>query len=557
MSQKTQCTIVAKVIHYHIVVNYKHTRGIQSFNWQPQYSQDNKTSINWQNEYNMLLSQIKHEFKIKNECNIWIKQSGVSNNQFDSDSLECAWDEVMNQQIVSLDVSIKKVYVGISNQCPYCNILFEQFEDGYKHISHCSQSNQVHAKCPICDHIFKGEFGLKQHMRTIHPNDFKNGKYTNNEYKKPVNHKDGQVTVFDCKKCKLYFKTQYAANKHQSHYHNQSNTNIKVDKDDDDDHDEPPKKKQRKDQTKQVTGYGVWFVNKCNGLEQKQLRQAHEILRIQWRKLPNWQQLFWTDIAEGASNKTYKQLILQTYRSLTLQIEKNKINHFHKHDHIIAFKQTKMKHWKHENTLAYHGAIQDFIKQNGETNEFSLIKIRNNNNNKPQYYQIHQVLQKYTISNKSDVAALNQQFGVKAQMDIPQFTVLSKYIGYECTSKEYKNYYQQQTPNNKLLHDKYTFILEFDNLFLPLNYTLPPHVQDGKIYVDPIALGKGRIKETNIIAFVNDCRTNMAINQLSNEDQNRYNCNFVECLIDGYPSLFLITFKTIKKNEPLWTYYCQ
>ena len=76
------------------------------------------------------------------------------------------------------------------------------------------------------------------------------------------------------------------------------------------------------------------------------------------------------------------------------------------------------------------------------------------------------------------------------------------------------------------------------------------------LVLDIVACGLGNgIPDDVIPAFVNDSRKDINSSKQTNEDKKIQNCEFVCTLVNGWPSIFLITTKDIIKGEYLWCYY--
>ena len=77
-----------------------------------------------------------------------------------------------------------------------------------------------------------------------------------------------------------------------------------------------------------------------------------------------------------------------------------------------------------------------------------------------------------------------------------------------------------------------------------------------ELILDTVALGFGEgIPDYAILSWINDCRKNIYLKNLTNDDNNHLNCIFVTGLVNGWPSVFLVTTKTIEKNVQLLTDY--
>ena len=84
---------------------------------------------------------------------------------------------------------------------------------------------------------------------------------------------------------------------------------------------------------------------------------------------------------------------------------------------------------------------------------------------------------------------------------------------------------------------------------------------DYKLIVDALALKGLRLenemnnKLDNLSWYINDVRKDINQKERSEDDILIQNIEFISCLINGWPSIFAVTIKNIKKGEWLWCYY--
>ena len=77
-----------------------------------------------------------------------------------------------------------------------------------------------------------------------------------------------------------------------------------------------------------------------------------------------------------------------------------------------------------------------------------------------------------------------------------------------------------------------------------------------RLIIDPVSLGFGKgLPNDHFVSRSNDCRKNIRINRIFKGDQARFNCEFVSVRVNGWPSIFLMTIKDVKKGNQLWSYY--
>ena len=58
-----------------------------------------------------------------------------------------------------------------------------------------------------------------------------------------------------------------------------------------------------------------------------------------------------------------------------------------------------------------------------------------------------------------------------------------------------------------------------------------------------------------ILSYINDCRDNLSNSIATEKDLSRRNVEFVAAIVNGWPKMFVMSVKTIKKDSHLWLYY--
>ena len=136
------------------------------------------------------------------------------------------------------------------------------------------------------------------------------------------------------------------------------------------------------------------------------------------------------------------------------------------------------------------------------------------------------------------------QFGIFANMDIPKDVVIGKYIGFECTNKEWGEIFDYTNADAK--HGEYLYSFNIDDE-LDDN-----HDGSRQITIDPLEgkLMNGPNGDLKLLYF-NDIREDIFNPEPTEKDKQLQNTRFVIAKIFGWPSVFVITTKNIKKGEEL------
>ena len=75
------------------------------------------------------------------------------------------------------------------------------------------------------------------------------------------------------------------------------------------------------------------------------------------------------------------------------------------------------------------------------------------------------------------------------------------------------------------------------------------------VIIDPVAMGRGKIPSNHLFAYINDGRFDISQAHPTDADTNRFNLEFVNCIVNGWPRCFVITTKNIKINQQLFANY--
>ena len=249
-------------------------------------------------------------------------------------------------------------------------------------------------------------------------------------------------------------------------------------------------------------------------------------------------------------------------RSKQLQKFKQIVSDYCQNENVsrIALANENIRRYKVNN---YDKIINDFVNQNGESNELPLLKILDHDNN-IMNMRINKVLSTYEINenNETRIVNLHRTLGVQALIDIPKHTVICQYIGYEFTPDEYDKFLNESHDSSNHVGYSIEELFEYplhDGRFRRANKKLLSDLfgtDKKKLTIDPRALGLGSgISKNNVLAYINDARKDIKMKKMTDDDLQFYNCEFVGARISGWPSLFVITNKDIKKGDALWSYY--
>lgn len=98
------------------------------------------------------------------------------------------------------------------------------------------------------------------------------------------------------------------------------------------------------------------------------------------------------------------------------------------------------------------------------------------------------------------------------------------------------------------------------------NYIHGPTVQKGErtetVWIDPVdrLYGVGKKKRQSPLMLINDGRSDImdqadSLSQLSTVSRRRINCEYVELLVNGWPTILVRTTKKIKEGQSLFVWY--
>ena len=210
---------------------------------------------------------------------------------------------------------------------------------------------------------------------------------------------------------------------------------------------------------------------------------------------------------------------------------------------ILYHQMTKGEHDKmvahhHENLgLQIPNSIARFmmINKHDKTYKNPLVTIKVND----QHLTLNDIAEKRQIQTGHRVPELVGKLGVFAKMDIPPYTALGRYIGFECTNKEWNEVFDFTNKDAK--HSEYLFSFDLDENIGD------NHDGSRQITIDPL---EGNMDDL-LLLYINDIRSNLFDSELSDEDKAHQNCKFVVPKLYGWPTPIVITTKHIKKGKEL------
>ena len=188
-------------------------------------------------------------------------------------------------------------------------------------------------------------------------------------------------------------------------------------------------------------------------------------------------------------------------------------------------------------------SIRKFLEINQDKNYINpLIQIKRNT------LIQDKVMKKRVIKKGYRIPELVGQYGIYANMNIPKDVVLGKYIGFECTNKEWGEIFDYTNADAK--HGEYLYSFNIDQEMDD------NHDGSRQITIDPLEgrlmdmHNNGRGRDLKLL-YVNDIRQDIFNPEPSTEDIAIQNTRFVVVKIFGWPSVFVITTKRIRKGKEL------
>ena len=154
--------------------------------------------------------------------------------------------------------------------------------------------------------------------------------------------------------------------------------------------------------------------------------------------------------------------------------------------------------------------------------------------------------------NNCKVSKLNGEIETFTKMDLPKGVILGQYCGDELLKDEWQNLFNGT--KQELQHIKY---LHGSTLKIKRNYAMI----NGKtieFFIDPTNKyyqDMNDEKRKSPLIFINDCRANIEDEELIDIDEERMNCEYIDILVNNWPSILVRTTKNIKAGETLWINY--
>jgi len=208
-----------------------------------------------------------------------------------------------------------------------------------------------------------------------------------------------------------------------------------------------------------------------------------------------------------------------------------------------------------EDLYDYFDSILSFLNENEENVVLPQVLIMDEEvmeDDDEENYSLYlqtDVMEKYMIESYDRVPSLNGQFGIRAKMDIPRHTVVGQYIGVEYLEEEFHSAFSGTQEN--ALKNIYAFTLSVgDN---PTTTKKEEKLQ--KIVIDAHGFEVDANGDKPLLIFINDCRKDISMENKTSDDQQIENVLFAKVSLNGWPSIFVITKREIKKNEQLMGFY--
>ena len=240
-------------------------------------------------------------------------------------------------------------------------------------------------------------------------------------------------------------------------------------------------------------------------------------------------------------------------RPRTLNIFKNKLNNSCQSLNKQFYFEIENPHIYHQNIKnIYSQNIEAFLNLNGENNINPIITISS------KLYPQNEILSIKTMKHLKRIPILNGQLGIKSEINIPQYTIIGQYFGYEQTESQWLTKMQKVNEQTFKKHCNYIMSVSFNkktinNMNNNNNYIF---MKQSKILkIDPILYGNGQTSKNSKLVFINDCRKRIQNNDLTNNDKKIKNVQIVNGSVNKWPSSFMITTKKIYANNILWTDY--
>eukprot|EP01084_Bolivina_argentea_P295919 509580_1 len=207
--------------------------------------------------------------------------------------------------------------------------------------------------------------------------------------------------------------------------------------------------------------------------------------------------------------------------------------------------------WKHNTIIETN--VKEFVELNGEYCKKSGVILYDKIRNIKIVRNISDVISKFRISYNHRIPVLNGQFGIKALIDIPKYTICAQYFGGEISTHGFTKVFEGTAVEYD--HNVYALDQEIDVKELKkikTNKLYDENKNDNRTFVvDPFIIDGDPL----LVPFINDCRQNIDNMEPTDNDNLYYNIEFVGVKINGWTQTYLVTKRDIKKGEELMTYY--
>ena len=191
-------------------------------------------------------------------------------------------------------------------------------------------------------------------------------------------------------------------------------------------------------------------------------------------------------------------------------------------------------------SIVFKKAINKYLIANGNTVEVlgrSLAQLLIEG----QQCEVDEVLEEFIISKQHRILALMGQKGLRAKLNIPRNTCLGQYVGVTYLKEEYVQIFENSSEG--YLRNMYAFDLNVD-----------VDEEEVELVLDCFALTR-MIGESGHLMRINDCRLDIHQPRPSNDDRMFENVEIVECKVNGWPVVFVVTSKDINAGDELCAWF--
>ena len=188
-------------------------------------------------------------------------------------------------------------------------------------------------------------------------------------------------------------------------------------------------------------------------------------------------------------------------------------------------------------------SIIKFIDLNSEKDFLNpWVKI------KGETLKLNDIINKEIIQSGHRIEELVGKYGIYASKDIPKNTVIGKYIGTEVTNKEWNEVFDYSDCDVK--HGEYLYTFHIDEK------AQKNSIESRQVTIDPLegnlmdVKGDGSGKDLKLL-YINDMRQDIFNPTPTKEDKQLQNTSFVVAKVYGWPWVFVVSIKDIKKGDEL------